>query len=149
MFARNRTLHLESLHHHAIHTVRNSLSLPFIIWVKHDNLVKVAIAHMSKNTRKQSKFASIFFGYFYKHVSSTLVPMVEKNNLPISSAIRDKGTATSVDQIWVPSGRAASDAQRACFLADHNDCICSSMVADSNDWQLFDLTMSFARRILS
>lgn len=51
------------------------------------------------------------------------------------SAIRDIGTATSVDQICVPSGRTARDAHRACFLADQRESISASVLADSNDLQ--------------
>lgn len=69
--------------------------------------------------------------------------------LPISSAILDMGTATSVDQTSVPSGRTARDAHRACFLADHRDCIDASSVADSNEWQPERPVISFAAEILS
>jgi hypothetical protein len=48
------------------------------------------------------------------------------------SAILDNGTATSVDLSCVPSGRPASDASNACFLADHSDSISSFVLAFSN-----------------
>ena len=67
----------------------------------------------------------------------------------MSSASLEMGTATSVDQTSVPSGRTASDAQRACFLADHRDCIDASSVADSNEWQSVRLVISFAAEMLS
>lgn len=48
------------------------------------------------------------------------------------SAMRDIGTATSVDQIWVPSGLVARQAQSACFLADHRLSISFSLLAEVN-----------------
>lgn len=65
------------------------------------------------------------------------------------SAIRDMGTAASVDHITVPSGRTARQAQSACFRADQRDAISSSLVADSNDRHAEDLATSFASRMLS
>lgn len=69
--------------------------------------------------------------------------------LPISSAILEIGTATSVDHISVPSGRTAREAHRACFLADHRDCIDASSVADSKEWQSERSVISFAAEMLS
>lgn len=75
--------------------------------------------------------------------------MIENKYVPIMSAIREIGTATSVDQIFVPSGRAARHAQSACFLADHRDSISASLVAEENDWQLDERARSLAARTLA
>ena len=65
------------------------------------------------------------------------------------SAIRDIGTAASVDHTSVPSGRTARQAQSACFRADQRDAMASSLVADSNDRHAEDLATSFAAQTLS
>lgn len=67
----------------------------------------------------------------------------------MSCAILEMGTATSVDQTSVPSGRTASDAHRACFLADHRDSIDASSVADSKERQPERPVIVFADEMLS
>lgn len=59
------------------------------------------------------------------------------------------GTATSVDQISVPSGRTARDAHRACFLADHRDSMEASSDADAKELQLEFMAISFTMAVLS
>ena len=61
---------------------------------------------------------------------------MEDGYVPIRSAILDKGTATSVERIWVPSGSPAKVANNACFLADHRDSMLSWSLASSKDLQL-------------
>jgi hypothetical protein len=52
--------------------------------------------------------------------------------VPIISGIRDSGTATSVDQICVPSGLWAHIAHTASLRADHRLCMSCSVFANSN-----------------
>lgn len=65
------------------------------------------------------------------------------------SPSRESGTATSVDQICVPSGLMARDAHSACFLADQSESICSAVSADSKDRHLCDSATLRAWRTLS
>lgn len=65
------------------------------------------------------------------------------------SAIREMGTATSVDQTSVPSGRTARLAQSACFRADHRESMASWFVADSKERHPDELTTFFAALTLS
>jgi hypothetical protein len=60
------------------------------------------------------------------------------------SAMREMGTATSVDHTSVPSGRTARHAHSACFLADHKDAISASSVAEVNVWLALDLVTFLA-----
>jgi hypothetical protein len=60
------------------------------------------------------------------------IPNRTDDILPIRSAMREIGTATSVDQITVPSGFTASVEKRAFFLADHIEFISFSVVTLSN-----------------
>lgn len=64
------------------------------------------------------------------------------------SAMRDIGTATSVDHICVPSGRVARQAQSACFRADHRLSISFSLLADVKVWQADESATSFAAAML-
>lgn len=48
----------------------------------------------------------------------------------------------------MPSGRTAREAHRACFLADHKDCIDASSVADSKERQFERPVISFAAEML-
>lgn len=75
--------------------------------------------------------------------------IVKFSYILISSAIRDRGTATSVDHICVPSGRIARLAQRACFRADHRESISASVPADTKDVHLYFRAISFAVDMLS
>ena len=70
-------------------------------------------------------------------------------DVPIISAMRDMGTATSVDHTSVPSGRTARHAQSACFRADQSEAIVSSSVAESNERHADDLATFFAALMLS
>lgn len=72
-----------------------------------------------------------------------------KVNLPTISASRDIGTATSVDQISVPSGLTASMAQRDCFLADQRLSPSSRDFANTNSLPLLLVKMDFVRWMLS
>lgn len=65
------------------------------------------------------------------------------------SAIREIGTATSVDQTSVPSGRTARLAQSACFRADHRESMVSWFVEDSKERHPAELTTFFAALTLS
>ena len=46
--------------------------------------------------------------------------------------MRERGTATSVDHICVPSGLIANDAQSAILRADHKESISATVLASSS-----------------
>ncbi len=67
----------------------------------------------------------------------------------MSLAIRDIGTATSVDHSSVPSGLTARQAQRASFLAAQREFMSASLLANSKEVAPCALDAAFAEATLS
>lgn len=68
-------------------------------------------------------------------------------NVLISSARRESGTATSVDQISIPSGRLLTMVKRASFLAAHRSASSCLFLAKRNFLALNGFTMLSTRPI--